>query len=185
MGTLFHFSEDPAIGLFRPHVAVTASEIEPLVWALDEAHAPSYWFPRDCPRACCWAGATPITEAGAALLGSGGARRLHAIEDAWLQRVRMCRLFVYEFDSAHFEPKNADAGYWAARCDVVPLTVSPVGDLLARHIAAGIEFRVVRNLWPLIDAIVASGLEFSILRKANAQPRPAQSHWPGTRSTSN
>jgi len=174
VGTLFHFSEDPTIDLFRPHVAVTASEIEPLVWALDQAHAPSYWFPRDCPRACCWAGeTTTITESSAALLELGKTRRLHAIEDAWLQRVRMCRLFVYEFDSAHFEPKNSDAGYWVARCDVVPLTVSPVGDLLARHEAAGIEFRVVRNLWPVIDAIAASGLEFSILRKANAQPRLA------------
>jgi hypothetical protein len=44
-----------------------------------------------------------------------------------------------------------------------------VGDLLARHTEAGIELRIVTNLWPLIDAIVSSGLEFSIIRKANAQ----------------
>ena len=174
MDTLFHFSEDPTINLFRPHVALTSSEIEPLVWASDKAHAPSYWFPRDCPRACCWAGEkTLIAQAGAALLGLGGARRVHAIEGAWLERVRACQLFVYEFDAALFRPKIAEAGYWVARCDVVPLTVSPVGDLLARHVKAGIELRVVRNLWPIIDAIVASGLEFSILRKANAQSRLA------------
>ena len=172
MGTLFHFSEDPTINLFRPHVAVTSSEIEPLVWALDEEHAPSYWFPRDCPRACCWASATTrIAQAGAALLGLGGARRLHAIEGAWLERVRACRLFAYEFDPVLFQPKIAEAGYWVARCDVVPLTVSPVGDLLARHVEAGIELRVVINLWPIIDAIVASGLVFSIIRRGNARPR--------------
>ena len=116
----------------------------------------------------------PIAQAGTALVGLGGARRLHAIEGAWLERVRVCRLFAYEFDPALFEPKMAEAGYWVARCDVVPSAVSPVGDLLARHVAAGIEFRVVRNLWPMIDAIVASGLEFSIIRKANAQPRLAK-----------
>lgn len=172
MGTLFHFSEDATINLFRPHVAVTSSEIEPLVWALDEEHAPGYWFPRDCPRACCWADeTTPIAQPSGALLGLGGARRLHAIEGAWLERVRACRLFAYEFEPALFQPKIAEAGYWVTRCDVVPLTVSPVGDLLARHVEAGIELRVVRNLWPIIDAIVASGLEFSIIRKANAQPR--------------
>ena len=96
---------------------------------------------------------------------------MHAIEGLWLERVRACRLFAYEFDAAFFEPKVAEAGYWVARCDVKPLTVSPVGDLLARHVEAGIELRVVSNLWPIIDAIVDSGLEFSVIRKANAKPR--------------
>ena len=114
-----------------------------------------------------------MSQAGAALLGLGGARRLHAIEGAWLERVRACQLFAYEFDAAFFQVKNAQAGYGVARCDVVPLAVSPVGDLLARHVEAGIEFRVVRNLWAIIDTIVASDLEFSIVRKANAQARVA------------
>lgn len=130
------------------------------MWALDEEHAPSYWFPRECPRACCWAGQTPMSEAGAALLGLGGARRLHEIEEFWLERVRACRLYVYEFDPVAFQPRVAEAGYWVAREEVAPLCVTPVGDLLARHVEAGIELRIVKNLWPLIDAIVASGLEF-------------------------
>jgi len=172
VGALFHFSEDPAITLFRPHVAATSNETEPYVWAIDEEHASSYWFPRDCPRACCWVGEKAIPRAGAALLG--GARRLHAIEAGWLGRVRTCRLFAYEFDSASFKPKIAEAGYWVTCREVVPRTVSPVGDLLARNVDAGIELRILMNLWPLIDAIVASGLEFSIIRKANAQPRLAR-----------
>ena len=172
MQTLYHFSESPGITIFRPHVAPTSNETEPLVWALDEEHAPSYWFPRDCPRACCWRlGTTPTPQAGTALLALGGAQRLHAIEGAWLQRVITCRLYAYEFDPSVFEPKIVEAGYWVARCDVRPVTVSLVGDLLDRHIEAGIELRIVKNLWPIIDAIVASGLQFSIIRKANAQAR--------------
>jgi hypothetical protein len=31
----------------------------------------------------------------------------------------------------------------------------------------------VPNLWPIIDAIVASGLQFSIIRKMNARSRDA------------
>jgi hypothetical protein len=169
---LFHFSEDPAIALFRPHVAATSTETEAFVWALDEEHAPSYWFPRDCPRACCWTGGKPISQAGAAVLGLSGAQRLPAIEAAWLERVRSCRLFAYEFDPASFKVKLAEAGYWVTREEVSPVSVTPVGDLLARHVEAGIELRIVRKLWPLIDAIVTSGLEFSIIRKANAQQRP-------------
>lgn len=171
MRRLFHFSEDPNIVLFQPHVAPTSSEDEPLIWAIDEEHAPSYWFPRDCPRACCWAGVKPILPGGAILLGLGGSCRLHAIEAEWLQRVRDCRLYSYEFDPEPFRLSLAEAGYWVTACQVAPLRVSPVGDLLARHIEAGIEVRIVRNLWPLIDAIVASGLQFSIIRKTNAQGR--------------
>jgi Family of unknown function (DUF6886) len=141
-----------------------------LVWTIDEEHAPSYWFPRDCPRACCWA-AQPIPGADEALLRLGGARRLHAIESSWLERVRACRLYAYELDPAPFKPGVAEAGYWVTREEVAPLSVSPVGDLLARHVEAGIELRIVRNLWPLIDAIMESGLQFSIIRKANAQQR--------------
>jgi hypothetical protein len=171
MRALFHFSENPSITVFRPHVARTSGETEPFVWALDEEHAPSYWFPRDCPRACCWANEKPISAAGAALLDPGGAHRLHAIEIEWLKRLRGCRLYAYEFDPALFTSKVAEAGYWVAQCEVVPLALHPVGDLLERHIEEGIEMRVVKNLWPLIDAIIVSGLEFSIIRSANARRR--------------
>lgn len=112
-----------------------------------------------------------MLEAGAALLGLSGAPRLHAIEAKWLESMRACRLFAYEFEPASFMPKNLDAGYWVSREAVTPLSVTPVGDLLQRHVEAGIELRIVENLWPIIDAIVASGLEFSIIRQANAQER--------------
>jgi hypothetical protein len=39
---LFHFSEDPNIALFRPHIAPASNEEEPLVWAIDEEHMRSY-----------------------------------------------------------------------------------------------------------------------------------------------
>lgn len=171
MRALFHFSENPNITVFRPHVARTSEEIDSFVWAIDEEHAPSYWFPRDCPRACCWAGERPISAAGAALLDPGGAHRLHAIEAEWLKRFRACRLYVYQFDPAFFAPKVAEAGYWVAQSEVVPHAVNPVGDLLDRHVEEGIELRIVRNLWPLIDAMKVSGLEFSIIRSANARSR--------------
>ena len=47
-----------------------------------------------------------------------------------------------------------------------------LGDLLARHAEAGIELRLVANLWPLWDRVVASTLEYSGMRLRNASPRP-------------
>ncbi|MHB8576903.1 MAG: DUF6886 family protein, partial [Dehalococcoidia bacterium] len=53
---LYHFSEDPSIRVFVPHRAKTSVVDEPLVWAIDDWHAPLYYVPRDCPRACFWPG---------------------------------------------------------------------------------------------------------------------------------
>jgi hypothetical protein len=168
--TLLHFSEDPDIKLFRPHVAKTAAEQEPFVWAVDEEHAPAYWFPRQCPRACCWRPKGEDASHPHALLGVGSIR-LHAVEWSWLERIRACRLFCYRFDAASFRSHLEEAGYWTSAEAVAPLSVSPVGDLLERHAAAGIELRLVSNLWPVIDAIVESGLPFSIIRHTNARGR--------------
>ncbi|HEV2649737.1 MAG TPA: hypothetical protein VGU69_00640 [Rhizomicrobium sp.] len=173
MPVLLHFSEDPNIKVFKPHVPVSSPENAPMVWAVDEAHAPAFWFPRDCPRACCWKVDTQLSSLGRSLLGMGSAHRMHAIETAWLQHMRDCALYAYRFDAAPFALHNAEAGYYCARESITPLSVKPIGDVLALHTAANIELRVVPNLWPLIDAIVASGLGFSVIRAMNALPRTA------------
>jgi len=175
MQTLLHFSEDPTIEVFRPHIPASSPDNPAMVWAVDEEHAPGFWFPRQCPRACCWSIGKPMTDVGRTLLGMGAAARMHAIENAWLERMRACRMYVYRFDAATFGVHNADAGYYSTRETVAPLSVEPIGDLLALHAAANVELRIVPNLWPIIDAIVASGLEFSIIRKMNASPRDASS----------
>lgn len=45
-GEVLHFSEDPTIERFVPHVAATAQQPEACVWAVDALNAPCYWFPR-------------------------------------------------------------------------------------------------------------------------------------------
>jgi len=165
---LYHFSENPSISVFRPHVAATAMrQDEARVWAVDREHAPGFWFPRDCPRACCWLreGAAPADAPD--WFKHGGARRLHAIQVDWLSAMRGATLYAYKFDPAPFVLENAEAGHWVTREDVTPLRMEPVGDLMARHAQAGIELRIAPDLQPLIEAIAASGLGFSIYRKAN------------------
>jgi hypothetical protein len=51
---LWHFSEDPSLGRFRPRAPAASPAARPLVWAVDTRHAPLFWFPRDCPRGCIW-----------------------------------------------------------------------------------------------------------------------------------
>ena len=50
------------------------------------------------------------------------------------------------------------------------MSVTPLGDLLAAHVDAGIELRFVPSLWPLHDLAVSEAWEFGIVR---IPPRPS------------
>ena len=165
---LWHVSDDPLIERFAPHVSITAELDEPLVWAVDTRHLPLYWFPRDCPRGAFWAdGATGPDDAERLL---GGSSRVHVIEDAWLSRMRTTEVFAYRLPEAAFDPHPDVGGYWVSRETVETVEVSPIGDLVALHAGAEIELRVLPNLWPLWNDVVASTVEYSGMRLRNAQP---------------
>jgi hypothetical protein len=170
-GEVLHFSEDPAITRFSPHVAATAQQPEAYVWAVDAERAPDYWFPRQCPRALAWV-APATTAADRSLLGVA---RVHAIEYGWLPAMQSVRLYAYRFAASPFRPFGAHAHAMVATEPVSPLAPpEPVGDLLALHDEAGIELRVMRNLWGFVDAASSGSLGFSGIRLRNARPRPGE-----------
>jgi hypothetical protein len=160
---LLHFSEDPTIARFDPHVPATNPEHVPAVWAIDEPHAPVYWFPRDCPRGSVWASSESERLVLADLFHTT-AHRVHARKLGWLERIRHAELFVYELDPAPFTEWPVAEGQWIASEPVVPIGVRPVGDLLDLHVRAGIELRFVPDLSRFWDVVVASGLSFSGVR---------------------
>ncbi|MEV4635761.1 DUF6886 family protein [Actinoplanes sp. NPDC049548] len=156
-GQVMHFSEDPHITRFAPHVAATAQQPEPYVWAVDAEQAPAYWFPRDCPRVMFWP----------------APGRVHAIEYGWLRRLQAVSLYAYRFDAALFRPFGSPRPHaMVATETVTPLgPPEPVGDLIALHEQAGIELRLLTNLWSLVDEVVESSWEFSCIRLRNADAR--------------
>ena len=158
---LLHFSEDLAIQRFVPHVPTTNPGQPPMVWAVDDDHAPLFWFPRNCPRVTYWP--------------ESGLPRVHAMEAAWEERMRSCQLFVYRFDPAEFRPSPDADGYWVSEREQTPLGVEPVGDLFERHRQRGIELRIVHDLRPLRDAVLASDARFSMCRMANLSRPPDDS----------
>jgi hypothetical protein len=168
---LFHFSEDPNITRFEPHVAPTARSTEPVVWAVDPAKSYLYLFPRDCPRVTFFASNETSKKDRQRFLGHTTATRVVAIESAWLQRLRATSLYRYELDGDGFEIKDETAGYWVSLTAVEPTGVQPVGDLLAALGAEDVELRIMPSLWPLYEAVIASTLGFSIIRWRNAAPR--------------
>ncbi|HEX8803001.1 MAG TPA: hypothetical protein VF743_02370 [Acidimicrobiales bacterium] len=172
-GELLHFSEDPAITRFEPHVAATAQQPEAYVWAVDAGRAPDYWFPRQCPRAMAWVVAGTTDADRARVLGPGGGERVHAVEYGWLDALRTTRLYAYRFAAGPFRrfPPGGEGGHAHVSTEPVePLgPPEPVGDLLALHEAAGIQLRVLPGLWPFWDEVVRTTLGFSGIRLANAR----------------
>jgi hypothetical protein len=165
---LLHYSEDPNIVRFVPHVPATNPSQPPLVWAVDDTHAPLFWFPRDCPRITFWAddGSPPDR------LGATTANRVHAIEAAWVERMEACELWEYGFSPTAFDPSPIADGYWVSAHEHEPLEVVRAGDLVERHRDRGIELRVLPDLRELQGAVVASGYRFSMCRMANISPAP-------------
>lgn len=175
-GEVLHFSEDPTITRFVPHVAATARQPEAYVWAVDAERAPGYWFPRTCPRAMAWRVQETLPADCARVLGPGPWRRVHVIEYAWLEALQSVELYAYRLPADHFRPFGQPRPHAMVATEPVDPLGPPdrVGDLLALHERAGIQLRLVDNLWPWWDAVVQSTLDFSGIRLANARPRPAE-----------
>lgn len=169
---LYHFSEDAGITLFAPHRAKTSIVDDELVWAIDAWHSPMYFFPRDCPRACFWPCDRTSARDRERWFGGVDARMVIAVEHRWLDRVRSASLFRYAMPAETFALADATAGHYVSREAVTPLSVEPVGDLLAALAGAGVELRVMPSLASLWRRVIASTLEFSGTRLRNAHDWP-------------
>lgn len=175
-GQVLHFSEDPTITTFAPRLLPSRRLPTPYVWAVDHRRCPDYWFPRDCPRAMAWTEPTTSATDRERLL-SPGADRVHAVEYTWLAAMRTVELYGYRLPAEPFTPiSESDSAVNGSPAQVATLPVEPlgppepVGDLFALHADAGIELRVLTNLWPFWNAVVVSSLGFSGIRMRNAEP---------------
>jgi hypothetical protein len=161
---LFHFSDDPNVGVFAPRpVRVTAARPAgrewlngPLVWAIDERHQAMYLFPRECPRILVWptSCATP--------------RMIAHIELAWLDRLHTESIHRYELPTTSFEDLD-DAGMWVSRTPVVPIGVEMLRDLPAELRAHGVALRVVERL-AAVHGVWDGSWHVSAIRLRNATP---------------
>jgi hypothetical protein len=175
-GQVLHFSEDPRITRFVPHVAATSRETEAYVWAVGHDRCPDYWFPRACPRAMAWTGPGTTDADRDRIVGAGCGERVHAIEYGWLDAMRTVELYAYRLPADRFRPIGAHAHALTATEPVEPLGPPvPVGDVFTLHEEAGIALRVLPNLWPFWDEVTASTMEWSGIRLRNARPAPPRS----------
>ena len=174
---IFHYSEEPNIAEFVPRKHAARPDEEARVWAIDNAHAPLYFFPRHCPRAAFWSLATTTEADARELMGYTDARIVCAMEWAWIERSQNTTLYEYEMPPDAFAPLSTpgspeDHGVYVAREAVKPRAVRPVGDLLTRFAhRPDVELRLTPSLWPLYDRLLSSSLHYSFIRFSHALPR--------------
>lgn len=164
---MFHVSEEAGIERFEPRPSEYTSQA--VVWALDAEHLHNYLVPRDCPRVTFYAGCQ--TAAADVEKFPGSSPVVVAVESTWLERLRSCRLYCYHLPPETFECIDECAGYFVSKVSVVPVRVEIFADPMAELLRRGVELRFVPSLWPLRDRVVASSLQFSLLRMRNALPR--------------
>ena len=165
---LFHVSEEADIERFEPRPSQGGGSG---VWAIDAERLRNYLLPRECPRVTYYAGRETTDVDVQRFLGSS--RAVIAIEREWFERVQSCRLYCYHLPPETFECVDECAGYFVSRVPVVPACVEVVEDAVAELQRRDVELRILPNLWPLRDSVVASSLQFSIIRMRNALPRGA------------
>lgn len=156
---LWHFSEDPSLRTFVPR--------DGKVWAIDDAFAWLYWFPRDCPRACFWAVDSTTDDDVERWLDGDRTRRVAVIEHEWLARVRAVELYAYRLPRELFD-EVVDDRFYTASTTIEAIERAEVGDLLARHADEGVELRIAPSLYPLWDRVIETTLDFSGIRLRNA-----------------
>lgn len=161
---LYHLSEKAGIERFEPRESIYTSY--PVVWAITADRLCNYLLPRDCPRVTYYAG--PGTTAADVNHFLGESRAVVAVENSWFDHITKCRLFCYHLSPDTFECLDECAGYFVSRSTVVPERVEVFEDLIGEMFKRDVEIRFMRSLWSLRDAVVASTLQFSIIRMRNA-----------------
>jgi len=159
--SLNHFSEEPDIRVFEPRPLAVPSLRPPgrewlngpLVWAIDDWHAPMYYFPRDCPRIVTWP--LPATTAADREKWWGardGTRMVAHLEWAWFERVRATTLYRYVLPAEGYESLDDVPGAHVNRRTVIPDRIEAIPDLLGALRDADVEVRFMPSLLPLKGA---------------------------------
>ncbi|PZM63833.1 DUF6886 family protein [Paenibacillus dendritiformis] len=169
---LYHFSEESEIKRFVPRENPNREGFPPVVWAIDEEHQFTYFFPRNCPRIVVRATPDMSEEDRERFFGQSLATTIITIESRWYARVTDCTIYRYSFEEDLFELYDETAGYYISSHTIIPASVTPVNRLVDRLLEMGIELRVTPNLSPLRDAILRSSFQSFGIHRFNQAVKP-------------
>ncbi|MNE69387.1 hypothetical protein D3C80_1651070 [compost metagenome] len=157
--------------MFRPRLQNAFPQLGPVVFAIDQENAVHYYLPRECPRVIYWKASGSSDEDVQRFFADSEASKIIIVENNWLKRIREMTLYRYSFAEESFEllEEAKTAGYYISRDEITPIKTEPVDDLLGNIVAQNVELRFTPDLHRVRDRVIASTLDFSIIRFRNAQ----------------
>jgi len=167
---LSHFSEAGSIELFIPKVKENRKDMPPVVWAIDDVHEFTFYFPRDCPRIVFNRGEGITEQDNLKFFGLTNSKTVITVETHWYERIKGTILYKYSLPLDNFQVFDETAGYYISTHTVKPIEKEAISNLLERLISLNIEVRFTPNLHPLREAVLCSSItNFGIHRFANAR----------------
>lgn len=166
---LFHFSEDKNINVFKPRVKENRKDLPPVVWAIDDEHEFTFYFPRDCPRIVYTKDDAIAEEDASRFFGQTSSDIVVTVETGWYERIMNTTLFRYQLPVATFRLFDRIAGYYISLEEVTAMEMVEITNCLERLMGMNIEVRFMPNLHPLKRALLNSSIkDFGIHRFENA-----------------
>lgn len=167
---LFHFSNEPNIEIFRPRVKHNRQDMPPVVWAIDQEHEFTFYFPRDCPRIVVTRTDDMSEEDQAKFFGLSSANIIITVETHWYKTINEATIYRYTFPGESFKLFDETAGYYISEETIKPEEMKPLNNLIERLIDLNVEVRFTPSLHPLREAILQSTIQdFGIHRFGNAR----------------
>lgn len=167
---LFHFSGEPNIEIFRPRVKHNRQDMPPVVWAIDQEHEFTFYFPRNCPRIVITRTDDMSEEDKAKFFGLSSANIIITVETHWYKVINEATIYRYTLPGESFKLFDATAGYYISEETIKPEEMIPLNNLIERLIDLNIEVRFTPSMHTLREAILQSTIQdFGIHRFENAR----------------
>jgi len=162
---LYHFSEESDIRVFKPRVKHNRQNMPPVVWAIDQQHEFTFYFPRDCPRIVYTKTEGISNEDNYKFFGLTDSSIVITVGIDWYKRIKETTIFRYELPGESFNLFDEFAGYYISEETVKPIEITPLDHLIERIADLNIEIRFTPNLNPLKEALLSSSIkDFGIHR---------------------
>jgi hypothetical protein len=167
---LFHFSSESNIEIFRPRVKHNRQDMPPVVWAIDQEHEFTFYFPRNCPRIVVTRTDDMSVEDQAKFFGLSSSNIIITVETHWYNVINEATIYRYTLPGESFKLFDETAGYYISEESIMPVEMKPLDNLIERLIDLNIEVRFTPSLHPLREAILQSTIQdFGIHQFANAR----------------
>lgn len=166
---LFHFSHENDITTFRPKIKENRINMPPVVWAIDDEHQFTFFFPRNCPR-IVYTKSKDISEKDYdRFFGTTSADIVISVESTSFNSIMKSTLYRYELPVDTFSLFDETAGYYISYEEVKPIRMEAIDNGLERLMEMNIEVRFTPDLNTVRTELLQSTIQdFGIHRfKAN------------------